>query len=295
MIFVCLATRAESAKSHATQLNRQSTIVAVVARMQSSVADILSQDVGIEWLPNRYVFPTTEELAEAAADFAFASLKRLLSQHQEVRLLAATGASQLLFLKKLTARSGLDWGRIELFHLDEYAGLGETHPASFARYIREQIILPTGISKFHLLDGLKDTAVAVNEISQEIRRAPVQLAFAGIGENGHLAFNDPPADFETQEAYAIVTLDEKCRQQQVGEGWFESLEEVPRTAISISVPQLLKSAEIISVVPDARKAQAVKAALEGPITPRVPASALQQHPKTAIFLNAGSASLLGTR
>ena len=243
-------------------------------------------------MPDRYVFSDADKMAFEAANFAAFSLKRLLAHHEQVRLLAATGASQMVFLSRLVSESGIDWDRVELFHLDEYVGFGEDHPASFARYIRERIIQPAGIQKFHLLDGAADPESVVREMSEEITRAPIHLAFAGIGENGHLAFNDPPADFDTQQAYSVVKLDTKCRQQQVGEGWFTSLAEVPQSAISITVPQLLKSEEIICVVPDGRKAEAVQAALQGPVTPDVPASALQGHAAAAIFLDSASSRFL---
>src|SRR5690242_4601143 len=238
------------------------------------------------------IFRTKDEMASAAADHAAGSLQQLLETQGTVRLLAATGASQLEFLARLTSNASIEWRRVELFHLDEYVGLGPDHPASFARYIKERIIDRTGIQRFHLLDGTRDPHQVATEMGREINAAPVDLAFAGIGENGHLAFNDPPADFEAQDAYLVLDLDQACRKQQVGEGWFASVEEVPKQAISISIPQLLKAKEILCIVPDRRKAPAVKACLEGPMSPMAPASALRVHPHTTIFLDADSASLL---
>jgi glucosamine-6-phosphate deaminase len=238
------------------------------------------------------IFQTKDEMASAAADHAAGSLRRLLEKQDSVRLLAATGASQLEFLDRVTSSPSIDWRRIELFHLDEYVGVGPDHPASFARYIKERIIDRTGIQRYHLLDGTLDPHRVATEMGREINTAPIDLAFAGIGENGHLAFNDPPADFEAQEAYLVVDLDEACRKQQVGEGWFASVQEVPKQAISISIPQLLKAKEILCIVPDRRKAPAVKACLEGPMSPMAPASALRVHPNTTIFLDADAASLL---
>lgn len=238
------------------------------------------------------VFQSKTGLAHAAAEHAADSLKRLLRDFTTVRLLAATGASQLEFLSALTKEPGVDWTRVELFHLDEYVGIGHDHPASFARYIKERIIDPLGIVKFHLLDGLRDPYEMADEMSDELASAPVQLAFCGIGENGHLAFNDPPADFEATDPYIVVDLDEACRRQQAGEGWFSSLDEVPKRAISISILWLLKSAEILCVVPDRRKAKAVKACLEGPLSPLAPASILRVHPNAHIFLDVESAELL---
>lgn len=240
------------------------------------------------------IFPNKLELARAAAEHASNSLRALLLKQDNIRLLAATGASQIDFLDRLTAFPDLDWARVELFHLDEYVGLGFEHPASFAHYIKKRIIERTGIVRYHLLDGARDPAEVVAEMNREIARAPIDLAFVGIGENGHLAFNDPPADFETEEPYVIVTLDQACRAQQVGEAWFASVNDVPMQAISISIPQLLKSREILCIVPDQRKAAAVKACLEGPLSPAAPASALRAHPNTTIFLDTDSASLLSS-
>ena len=238
------------------------------------------------------IFESAEELSRAAALHAAESLQALLQQRETVRLLVATGASQLLFLQHLTARRDLDWKRVELFHLDEYIGIGLDHPASFARYIREKVVMPTGIERFHLLDGLTVPDQVIATMSALIQEAPIDLAFAGIGENGHLAFNDPPADFETEQPYLLVNLDQRCRLQQVGEGWFRSLDEVPRRAISMSVKQLLRSREIISVVPGKGKAMAVHACLSGEVTPLAPASVLRLHPRTFIYLDRDSASLL---
>ncbi len=238
------------------------------------------------------IYPSAQELARAAAAHAARSLGTLLHHQDIVRLLAATGASQIQFLHHLTAAPGIDWSRIELFHLDEYVGLGMDHPASFARYIRDRIIAPTGITNYHLLDGTCPPREVLTAANEQIAKAPVDLAFVGIGENGHLAFNDPPADFETEEPYLLVNLDEACRAQQVGEGWFASLDDVPRQAITISIHQLLKTREILCIVPDKRKAPAVKACLDGPLSPSAPASVLRAHPNTTLFLDADSASLL---
>src|SRR6267143_4497854 len=164
-----------------------------------------------------------------------------------------------------------------MFHLDEYVGLPITHPASFRNYLMERLIDKTGITQYHLLDGTGDAREVARRVGEALSAAPVDAAFAGIGENGHLAFNDPPADFETEEPYLVVELDEACRRQQVGEGWFANISEVPRRAISMSVRQVLKAKEIIGVVPDARKAAAIKLCFDGEITPIVPASILRTH------------------
>jgi glucosamine-6-phosphate deaminase len=231
-------------------------------------------------------------MARAAADYAIGKLLAGLGQTGEVRLLAATGASQLEFLGYVATNKQIDWNRIELFHLDEYIGIGINHPASFAGYIRDRIVVPTGIPRYHLLDGSGDPVQVIRAASEAVAAAPIDVAFVGIGENGHLAFNDPPADFNTEEPYILVNLDQQCRSQQVGEGWFAGLDEVPERAISMSIRQILKSKAIVCTVPDERKARAVKAALTGPVTPDVPASILQTHPDVKFFLDGNSASLL---
>jgi glucosamine-6-phosphate deaminase len=238
------------------------------------------------------VFPDRLGMSVGAARYAASRLRHLLQATGRIRLAAATGASQLSFLDELTHQDSLDWSRVDLFHLDEYIGIGPEHPASFARYIRERIIEPLGISRYHLLDGLGNPHEVVSDANVAIISAPVDLAFVGIGENGHLAFNDPPADLETEDPYIIVELDVACRQQQVNEGWFPTLDDVPKRAISMSVRQILKSKEIICVVPGAQKASAVRAALEGPICAEVPASALRTHSRVSIFLDCDSASQL---
>ena len=179
-----------------------------------------------------------------------------------------------------------------MFHLDEYIGLPADHPASFRRYLRERLIRPAGIERHHLLDGEADPAEVCERVGNALQAGPIDCAFVGIGENGHLAFNDPPADFGTDAPYIVVELDEACRRQQVGEGWFGSIEDVPARAITISIQQLLDAKEIICIVPDARKAVAVQRCLEGPVTPEAPASVLQTHPNTTVYLDTASASLL---
>jgi len=207
-------------------------------------------------------------------------------------VIAATAASQFDFLDTLTKTGNIDWQRVELFHLDEYIGLPVTHPGSFRKMLLEQLVQKTGITKYHLLDGDADPAEVVSRVGAAVASAPVDVAFVGIGENGHLAFNDPPADFETTEPYLIVNLDEACRRQQVGEAWFADISQVPTRAISMSVRQILKSKEILAVVPDSRKAQAVKACFEGEVSPMLPASILRNHPNTTIYLDKNSAALL---
>jgi glucosamine-6-phosphate deaminase len=231
-------------------------------------------------------------MSAAAAQHAAASLRDAIERRGKVRLVAATGASQLEFLEALTATPRIDWQRVELFHLDEYAGLPETHPASFRRYLRENLVAKTGIGTYHFLDGEDDLEEVRRRVGAELQKEDVDVLFAGIGENGHLAFNDPPADFTTTDPYIIVKLDEACRRQQVGEGWFRSIGEVPDTAISMSIQQMLKAREMIVVVPDARKAAAVRNTLEGDVIPNVPASILRTHPNVTLYLDQPAASLL---
>jgi glucosamine-6-phosphate deaminase len=235
------------------------------------------------------VYPSKDALGQAAAARAADILRRAIAARGTARLVAATGASQLEFLAALVA-ADVPWSQVELFHLDEYLELPPGHRASFCRYLRERLIAPTGIARAHLLEGPSEALIA--EVERALAAAPVDVAFVGIGENGHLAFNDPPADFATQAPYLVVELDEACRRQQVGEGWFAGLEEVPRRAISMSVRQILKAHEILCVVPDERKAAAVAATLSGEVRPEVPASILRHHPRVTLFLDGGSASRL---
>jgi glucosamine-6-phosphate deaminase len=231
-------------------------------------------------------------LSRAAARLAAEGLRRAIHDQGQARIVAATGASQFEFLDALTAAGDVDWSRVEMFHLDEYVGLPLSHPASFRKYLLERLIGKVGITRYHLLDGESDAASVAARVGRELAGAPIDLAFVGIGENAHLAFNDPPADFDTGTPYLIVTLDEACRQQQVGEGWFATVADVPSQAISMSVRQILKAREIICIVPDARKAPAVKACVEGDISPTAPASILRTHDNTTLYLDRESASLL---
>jgi len=238
------------------------------------------------------VFNDKSQLGQAAAAQAAELINRAIAARGQARIIAATGMSQFEFLRALIATPGLDWTRVELFHLDEYVGLPLAHPASFRKYLLERFIEPAGLTNYHLLDGEADPIEVCRSVGALLQAAPIDVAFVGIGENGHLAFNDPPADFETEEAYIVVNLDEACRLQQVGEGWFAGMEDVPQQAISMTINQILQAAEIICIVPDTRKAQAVKACLEGEISPLAPASILQTHANTTVYLDGASASLL---
>ena len=231
-------------------------------------------------------------LAKAAADRAASAILEALTARGHARIIAATGASQFEFLDALTARRDIDWTHVEMFHLDEYIGLSAHHPASFRKYLRERLIEKTGITQYHLLDGDSDPGASIAHIGSALNSAPIDVAFVGIGENGHLAFNDPPADFETGAPYLIVELDEACRRQQLEEGWFATLADVPRRAISMSIRQILKASEILVIVPDERKAQAVKNCLEGEISRLAPASILRSHANVTVYLDRDSSALL---
>jgi glucosamine-6-phosphate deaminase len=231
-------------------------------------------------------------MSRAAARHAGRSLRTAIGESGRARIIAATGASQFDFLDALTQEPGIDWTDVEMFHLDEYVGLPASHPASFRRYLRERLVNKTGMTRYHLLDVDRDADAVAERIGRELTEAPVDIAFVGIGENGHLAFNDPPADFVTERPYLIVTLDEACRRQQVGEGWFASVADVPSRAVSMSIRQILKSREIICVVPDARKAGAVRACFDGDVSPLAPASILRTHANTSVYLDRDSAALL---
>jgi glucosamine-6-phosphate deaminase len=237
--------------------------------------------------------PDRRAMSAAAARHGAESLRRLIKRQGRTRIVAATGASQLEFLEELTSLPDVDWTRVELFHLDEYVGIPESHPASFRRYLRENLIDKTGIRHYHFLDGTGKVDDVMRTVGLELSSAPVDVMFAGIGENGHLAFNDPPADFDTTDPYILVNLDEACRRQQVGEGWFASIDDVPTRAISMSIRQMMKASELLVIVPDARKAPAVKATLEGEVTPQVPASIIRTHSNVTLYLDEPAASMLG--
>ena len=240
-------------------------------------------------------FDDPAQLAAAAAHDAAVRIREAIITKQRARIVVATGASQVAFLDCLVREPNIDWLLVELFHLDEYIGLPIEHPASFRKYLLERLIRPAGIARYHLLDGERDPVEVCRSVGARLRKEAIDIAFVGIGEIGHLAFNDPPADFETDEPYLVVRLDERCRRQQVGEGWFAAIDEVPETAISMSVRQILSSRCIVCVVPDRRKAEAVRASVEGPIDPMVPASILQRHSDMTIYLDRESASLLATQ
>jgi glucosamine-6-phosphate deaminase len=242
------------------------------------------------------VFDDKIKLGQAAAEQAAIAIRKATSTRGHARIIAATAASQLQFLGALTKMPHIDWPNVEVFHLDEYIGLPLAHPGSFRKMLLEQLVEKVGIRKYHLLNG-DDPQLeqVVRQVGKELASAPVDIAFLGIGENGHIAFNDPPADFETEDPYIIVNLDEACRRQQVGEAWFSDISQVPERAISMSARQILKAREILAVVPDDRKAQAVRDCLELEISPMNPASVLRKHSNATLYLDTHSASLLNPK
>ncbi|MFP4174088.1 MAG: glucosamine-6-phosphate deaminase [Candidatus Hydrogenedentota bacterium] len=241
------------------------------------------------------VSDTKQAMGKAAAGRAASALRQSLSERGAANLIVATGASQFEMLEHLVKEPDVDWKNVRVFHLDEYIGLDDAHPASFCRYLRERFEqkLPEPPAAFHYLNGMAPDAQAeCRRLGEIIARHPIDVACIGIGENGHLAFNDPPADFEVEDPYIVVNLDEACRKQQFGEGWFDSIEDVPRQAISMSIKQIMKSKLLVVTCPDERKAEAVKNAVKGEITNMCPASKLQEHPNCALFLDKPAASLL---
>lgn len=238
-----------------------------------------------------------ESNGKAAAAFGASQIRAAIAERGKANIIVATGASQFEMIDALVAEKDIAWGRVTAFHLDEYVGLPLSHPASFRKYLWERFHrrLPEPLQAFHYVSGEGDPAAECRRLGDLIQGNAIDVCFAGIGENAHLAFNDPPADFDTDEPFLVVTLDQACRQQQFGEGWFASFEEVPQQAISMSIRQIMKSRCIIITAPDERKAKAVRDSVEGEITNRVPSSILQQHPDTHLYLDSASAALLSHR
>lgn len=239
------------------------------------------------------VFSNVNDMSRAAAANAVQAIKVATDSKGEANIILATGMSQIELLSTLVKET-IDWSRVTAFHLDEYMNLPMTHPASFRKYLKERFVNKVpGIKAFHYIDvDAPDSLEECKRLGNLIRPVSIDLALVGIGENGHLAFNDPPADFETRNAFIVVDLDEQCRQQQLGEGWFPTLDAVPKQAISMSIPQIMKSKKIVCTVPDQRKAKAVKNTIEGEVTSSVPASILQQHLNCRLYLDKAAASLL---
>lgn len=234
-----------------------------------------------------------QALGKLAAESASDVIRAAIRSRGCANVIIATGASQFETLNHLVQDHAIDWGKVTMFHLDEYIGLPVSHPASFQTYLRERFLAHVPqLKAVHFISGAGDPAAECARLNALLARTPIDLAFVGIGENGHLAFNDPPADFDTEVPFLELALNADCRQQQLGEGWFESLDLVPHRAISMSIRQIMKSAHIVCSVPDARKARAVRDCLQGPVTHLHPSSILQTHASCEVFLDEASAALL---
>jgi glucosamine-6-phosphate deaminase len=234
------------------------------------------------------------ESGRRAAEHGAELIRRAVKKNGRANIIVATGASQFDMLANLVEAKEIAWDRVTAFHLDEYVGLPITHPASFRKYLWERFVrqLRLPLAAFHYVNAEKNPQQECDRLGKLIGKHPIDVAFIGIGENAHVAFNDPPADFKTTRPYLVVNLDKACRQQQLGEGWFPSLAAVPKRAISMSPKQIMKSRAIVCTVPDQRKARAVQVSVEGDVTPDIPASILQKHRNCALFLDRDSASML---
>ena len=233
-------------------------------------------------------------LGREAARLGGIAIREAIAARGGATIVLATGASQFEMLEALCQRTDIDWPRVTVFHLDEYIGLPETHPASFRRYLRERFLAHVAdLRAFHPIDGnAVDLSAEVRRLNGLIEGLAIDVVFAGIGENGHLAFNDPPADFDEAEGFTVVTLDAACRRQQLGEGWFPALDAVPRQAISMTIRQIMRGQLVVLSVSGDRKAAAVRDAVTGAVTPLCPASILQQHPNCHLFLDPPAAEHL---
>lgn len=243
---------------------------------------------------NQHIFQTKQEMGKKAAALGAAAIRDAIIRNGSASIIVATGASQFEMLDALTKEAEIPWHKITAFHLDEYVGLPIAHPASFRLYLWQRFVskLPLPLAAFHYVNAEENPQRECDRLGKIIHQHPIDVAFIGIGENGHLAFNDPPANFDVEDPYIVVNLDDACRRQQLGEGWFPTFEDVPRQAISMSIRHILKSKQIVCTVPDQRKAKAVADAVNGAVTNRAPASILQTHERTDLFLDAPAASLL---
>lgn len=238
---------------------------------------------------NIHVYKTTQEMGEEAAKLIAAKLNEAIEKNGEARLLLSTGASQFEMMDALT-KMPVDFTKVTMFHLDEYVGLPITHIASFRKYLTERFVSKVPLKEAVFVSGEGDVEANIAYISKRVKEAPIDVGVIGIGENGHIAFNDPPADFDTEAAYKVVTLDERCRRQQVGEGWFATIDDVPKQAISMCVKQIMSSKCIVTVVPHAVKAEAIKNTLAQEINNMVPATIMKSHPHWDLYLDADSAA-----
>src|SRR5436190_5698357 len=245
---------------------------------------------------NIAILQNPQELGKAAGNAAAQLICEAIETRGSANIILATGTSQFETISRLILQKHVDWSKVVMFHLDEYIGMSAAHPASFRKYLQERFLskLPA-LKAAYLINGEEDAIKECDRLGDLITKHPIDVALVGIGENGHLAFNDPPADFETNDSYIVVELDEACRKQQLGEGWFKSLEDVPQKAISMSIKQILKSAHIICSVPDKRKALAVKDTLEQPVSNLYPASVLRIHADCRCYLDKDSAALISAK
>ena len=241
------------------------------------------------------IYSNKKETSKKAALKAASLLNETIHKKGTATFVIATGVSQLDFIEHLVTEGNVNWSKAKMFHLDEYIGLPETHPASFRKYLQDKFISKVDrIKEVNLINGdAADPQKECDRLNQILKNEIVDIAFVGVGENGHLAFNDPPANFKIEDPYIIVNLDEYCRKQQVGEGWFDSIEDVPQQAISMSIKQIMKSKNIICTIPGERKAQAVKDCFgTDNISPIYPSSILQKHKNCFVFLDFDSAGYL---
>ncbi len=239
-----------------------------------------------------YVDTNALELGKHAAKETAMRIRSCVQERGTCRLLLSTGASQFEMFQALETED-VPWEHVAMFHLDEYVGMPREHKASFRKYLKERFIDKVHPGEYYFVNGEGDVQENIRQLTRKLREAPIDLALIGIGENGHIAFNDPPADFDTREAYIVVHLDERCKKQQMGEGWFAAIDEVPDEAISMTVYQMMQSRAVLSVVPGSRKAEAIKHTLEAPgVTNLVPATKLREHPDWTLFLDEDSAALV---
>jgi len=235
------------------------------------------------------VYENSQELGRAAAKHAASVLNERIAKGEMPRIILSTGASQFTFFEHFV-KEDVDWSKVEMFHLDEYVGISPEHPASFQKYLKERFVDVVKPGAYHLINGQEDPEATIKGLTELLNERPVALGLIGIGENGHIAFNDPPADFDDERAYKVVTLNDTCIQQQIHEGWFSCPEEAFKQAISMTCKQIMKCETIISAVPYAVKAQAIHDTLVCDLTPEVPATLLKQHTDVTVYCDADSAS-----
>ncbi len=231
----------------------------------------------------------SEELGKSAAKYVAQVLREFIAEKGSARIALSTGASQFDTIKALVEEPGIKWDCVEMFHLDEYVDLPETHGASFRKYLKERFVDKVGTLKAaHFVDG---TVECIPKLTEEIRKSPIDIGLIGIGENGHIAFNDPPADFDTKEAYIVVNLNDRCKQQQMGEGWFATIDDVPKQAVSMTAYQIMQCKKIVSCVPYKVKAEAIENTLKAKeVTNMIPATLLKTHPDMILYVDEDSAS-----